>query len=92
MLLEGSAKYALLELMQATLPLFKFWLIIIVKHESRFSQAATKQVESKGGELSVLQNKTLNVKEERENQERENNLEAKQRFVFSNILLRDMLG
>ncbi|XP_042664980.1 telomeric repeat-binding factor 1 [Centrocercus urophasianus] len=37
-------------------------------------QAATKQVESKGGELSVLQNKTLNVKEEREN-----HLEAKQR-------------
>ncbi|XP_048796826.1 telomeric repeat-binding factor 1 isoform X1 [Lagopus muta] len=42
-------------------------------------QAATKQVESKGGELSVLQNKTLNVKEEKENQERENHLEAKQR-------------
>ncbi|XP_010707354.1 telomeric repeat-binding factor 1 [Meleagris gallopavo] len=37
-------------------------------------QAATKQVESKGGEVRVLQNKTLNVKEEKEN-----NLEAKQR-------------
>ncbi|NP_001383049.1 telomeric repeat-binding factor 1 isoform 3 [Gallus gallus] len=37
-------------------------------------QAATKQVESEGGEVRVLQNKTLNVKEEREN-----NLEAKQR-------------
>lgn len=87
MLNEESAKYALLELMQATLTLFRFWLTIIVKHQFRFSQAATKQVESEGGEVRVLQNKTLNVKEEREN-----NLEAKQRFVFSNILLGDMLG
>lgn len=87
MLNEESAKYALLELMQATLTLFRFWLTIIVKHQFHFSQAATKQVESEGGEVRVLQNKTLNVKEEREN-----NLEAKQRFVFSNILLGDMLG
>ncbi|XP_031460711.1 telomeric repeat-binding factor 1 isoform X2 [Phasianus colchicus] len=36
-------------------------------------QAATKQVESKGGEIRVLQNKTLNI------EEKENNLEAKQR-------------
>ncbi|OXB78744.1 UNVERIFIED_CONTAM: hypothetical protein H355_010677 [Colinus virginianus] len=50
-------------------------------------QAATKQLESKGGEVTGWQNKTVNVKEEREN-----DLEAEQRFVFSNVLLRDMLG
>ncbi|NXI71685.1 TERF1 factor, partial [Anseranas semipalmata] len=47
-------------------------------------QAAIKQVESKGLEATVSQNRTVNVEEEEEN-----NLETKQRFVFSITLLRD---
>ncbi|NXU32900.1 TERF1 factor, partial [Thalassarche chlororhynchos] len=50
-------------------------------------QAATKQVESKGLGATALQNKTVNV-----NENDKRNLETKQRFVLSIILLRDMLG
>ncbi|NWH48762.1 TERF1 factor, partial [Fregata magnificens] len=50
-------------------------------------QAATKHVESKGLGATALQNKTVNV-----NENNKRNLETKQRFVLSSILLRDMLG
>ncbi|KFO71162.1 Telomeric repeat-binding factor 1, partial [Cuculus canorus] len=50
-------------------------------------QAATKQVESKGLGATALQNKTMNVSENDEN-----SLETKQRFVFSIMLLKDVLG
>ncbi|KFR01337.1 Telomeric repeat-binding factor 1, partial [Nipponia nippon] len=50
-------------------------------------QAAAKQVESKGLGTAALQNKTVNV-----NENDKRNLETKQRFVLSTILLRDMLG
>ncbi|NXJ01879.1 TERF1 factor, partial [Psophia crepitans] len=46
-------------------------------------QAATKQVESKGLGTTALQNKTVDVDENDES-----NLETKQRFVFSIILLK----
>ncbi|NWH58834.1 TERF1 factor, partial [Geococcyx californianus] len=49
-------------------------------------QAATEQVECKGLGATALQNKTVNV-----DKNDESNLETKQRFVFSVILLRDML-
>ncbi|NWH74870.1 TERF1 factor, partial [Piaya cayana] len=58
------------------------------ENETNFlMQAATKQVESKGLGATALLNKTVNV-----NENDENNLETKQRFVFSIILLRDVLG
>ncbi|NXL00283.1 TERF1 factor, partial [Mesembrinibis cayennensis] len=47
-------------------------------------QAATKQVESKGLGAAALQNKTVNV-----NENDKRNLETKQRFVLSLILIRD---
>ncbi|XP_072186184.1 telomeric repeat-binding factor 1 isoform X1 [Excalfactoria chinensis] len=49
-------------------------------------QAATKQVESKGGEERVLQNKAFNVEEEKEN-----HLEAKQRLTEELQSTRDRL-
>ncbi|NXF39953.1 TERF1 factor, partial [Nyctibius bracteatus] len=62
--------------------------LFMKENETNFLiQAATKQVESKGLGVTALQNKTLNV-----NENDESNLETKQRFVFSIILLRDMLG
>uniref|UniRef100_A0A8D0FMJ6 Telomeric repeat binding factor 1 n=1 Tax=Strix occidentalis caurina TaxID=311401 RepID=A0A8D0FMJ6_STROC len=48
-------------------------------------QAATKQVESNGLGATTLQNKTVNVEDDKRN------LETKQRFVLSVILLRVML-
>ncbi|NXY41070.1 TERF1 factor, partial [Ceuthmochares aereus] len=58
------------------------------ENETNFlMQAAIKQVESKGLGATALHNKTVYV-----NENDENNLETKQRFVFSIILLRDMLG
>ncbi|XP_021243623.1 telomeric repeat-binding factor 1 isoform X2 [Numida meleagris] len=49
--------------------------LFLKENETNFLlQVATKQVESKGGEVTVLQSKTMNVKEEREN-----NSETKQR-------------
>ncbi|KFW92124.1 Telomeric repeat-binding factor 1, partial [Phalacrocorax carbo] len=50
-------------------------------------QAATKQVESEGLGATALQNKTVNV-----NENDKGNLETKERFVLSIILLRDVLG
>ncbi|NWJ11302.1 TERF1 factor, partial [Crypturellus undulatus] len=51
-------------------------------------QAATKQVEAKELEATVLQNETVNVSATNE----EINLEASQRFVFGSIMLRDSLN
>ncbi|NWX44125.1 TERF1 factor, partial [Steatornis caripensis] len=66
----------------------KYYVELFMKeNETNFLiQAATKQVESKGLGATALQNKTVNVDENQES-----NLETKQRFVFSIILLRDML-
>ncbi|NXW56801.1 TERF1 factor, partial [Eurystomus gularis] len=50
-------------------------------------QAATKQVESKGLGATTMQNKTVYVDDCGKS-----NLETKQRFVLSNILLRGVLG
>ncbi|NWX18009.1 TERF1 factor, partial [Aegotheles bennettii] len=62
--------------------------IFMKENETNYlMQAATKQIESKGLGSTALQNKTLNV-----DKNQESNLETKQRFVFSVILLRDMLG
>ncbi|NWS68596.1 TERF1 factor, partial [Crotophaga sulcirostris] len=62
--------------------------LFMKENETKFLiQAATKQVESKGLGATALQNKTVNV-----NENYESNLETKQRFVFSILLLRDMLG
>ncbi|KAF1407287.1 Telomeric repeat-binding factor 1, partial [Spheniscus mendiculus] len=61
--------------------------LFVKENESNFLiQAATKQVESKGLGATALQNKTVNV-----NENDKGNLETKQRFVLSIILLRDML-
>ncbi|NWU64492.1 TERF1 factor, partial [Pterocles burchelli] len=62
--------------------------LFMKENETNFLiQAATKQLESKGLGAAALQNKSVNVSE---NNKR--NLETKQRFVLSLILLRDMLG
>ncbi|KFW00419.1 Telomeric repeat-binding factor 1, partial [Fulmarus glacialis] len=62
--------------------------LFMKENETNFLiQAATKQVESKGLGATALQNKTVNV-----NENDKRNLETKQRFVLSIILLRDMLG
>ncbi|NXX23719.1 TERF1 factor, partial [Podargus strigoides] len=59
--------------------------LFMKENETNFLiQAATKQVESKGLRATALQNKTVT--------DDESNLETKQRFVFSIILLRDMFG
>ncbi|KFQ82399.1 Telomeric repeat-binding factor 1, partial [Phoenicopterus ruber ruber] len=62
--------------------------LFMKENETNFLiQAATKQAESKELGATALQNQTVNV-----NENDESNLETKQRFVFSIILLRDMLG
>ncbi|KFP46199.1 Telomeric repeat-binding factor 1, partial [Cathartes aura] len=62
--------------------------LFMKENETNFLiQAATKHVESKGLGATALQNKTVNV-----NENNKRNLETKQRFVLSIILLRDMLG
>ncbi|NXU72820.1 TERF1 factor, partial [Oreotrochilus melanogaster] len=62
--------------------------LFMKENETNFLiQAATKQVESKGVGAKALENKTLNVSENDRS-----NLETKQRFVLSIILLRDVLG
>ncbi|KFV24322.1 Telomeric repeat-binding factor 1, partial [Tauraco erythrolophus] len=62
--------------------------LFMKENETNFLiQAATKQIESKGLEKTALQNETVNV-----NENRESNLEKKQRFVCSIVLLRNMLG
>ncbi|NXT27430.1 TERF1 factor, partial [Syrrhaptes paradoxus] len=62
--------------------------LFMKENETNFLiQAATKQLESKGLGAAALQNKTVNV-----NENDKRNLETKQRFVLSILLLRDMLG
>ncbi|NXL45704.1 TERF1 factor, partial [Podilymbus podiceps] len=62
--------------------------LFMKENDSNFLiQAATKQAESKGLGATALQNETVNVSENNES-----NLETKQRFVFSSILLRGVLG
>uniref|UniRef100_A0A8D0FG57 Telomeric repeat-binding factor 1 n=1 Tax=Strix occidentalis caurina TaxID=311401 RepID=A0A8D0FG57_STROC len=60
--------------------------LFMKENETNFLiQAATKQVESNGLGATTLQNKTVNVEDDKRN------LETKQRFVLSVILLRVML-
>ncbi|NXQ81333.1 TERF1 factor, partial [Nyctibius grandis] len=81
-LLQSFSYKLLISKMKSYIELF------MKENETNFLiQAATKQVESKGLGATALQNKTMNV-----NENDESNLETKQRFVFSIILLRDMLG
>ncbi|KFO99700.1 Telomeric repeat-binding factor 1, partial [Calypte anna] len=62
--------------------------LFMKENENNFLiQAAMKEVESKGMGAKALENKTLNV-----NENDRSNLETKQRFVLSIILLRDVLG
>ncbi|NXJ39380.1 TERF1 factor, partial [Ciconia maguari] len=62
--------------------------LFMKENETNFLiQAATKQVDSKGLGAIALQNKTVDV-----NENNKRNLETKQRFVLSVILLRGMLG
>ncbi|KFR15403.1 Telomeric repeat-binding factor 1, partial [Opisthocomus hoazin] len=62
--------------------------LFMKENETNFLiQAATKQVVSKGLGATAWHNETVNV-----NENDESNLETKQRFVFSIILLKDMLG
>ncbi|KFU88080.1 Telomeric repeat-binding factor 1, partial [Chaetura pelagica] len=62
--------------------------LFMKENETNFLiQAATKQVESKGLEAEALESKTICVKENDGS-----NLETKQRFVFSILLLRHVFG
>ncbi|NXL84890.1 TERF1 factor, partial [Alectura lathami] len=58
------------------------------KNETNFLlQAATEQAVSAGAEVTTLQDTTVDIQEEKENY-----LEIKQRFVFGTMSLRDMLS
>ncbi|NXJ17584.1 TERF1 factor, partial [Dicrurus megarhynchus] len=62
--------------------------LFMKENETNFLiQEATKQVVSKGLEATAWQNRPLEV-----NENYKSDLETKQRFVFSIILLRDVLG
>lgn len=63
-----------------------YCLALILNYQLYFSQEATKHVVSKGLR-ATLQNRPVEV-----NENGKSDLETKQRFVLSVILLKDVLG